>query len=165
MTEIKAHAAGVRHLLEGKINLGTILDIGGQDSKVISLHSSGRVLKFEMNDRCAAGTGKFLEIMAESLGYQIESFGQEASRAENELSISSMCAVFAESEVTFLLAKGEDRRDISYALHCSIARRASAMLKKLMDDRAVAFTWGVARNSFLAQLISSMVGKKEQIYF
>jgi activator of 2-hydroxyglutaryl-CoA dehydratase len=89
------------------------LDIGGQDSKAISLFENGKVKKFEMNDRCAAGTGKFLEIMAKTLGYDIEEFGREALLAENDLTISSMCTVFAESEVTSLIAKGNNRREIA----------------------------------------------------
>jgi len=104
VTEIKAYAVGARFLVP---QARTILDIGGQDSKAISLHESGRVLKFEMNDRCAAGTGKFLEVMARALGFPIEEFGIQALKAKKDIQISSMCTVFAESEVTSLLAKGE----------------------------------------------------------
>ena len=107
VTEIKAYAVGAKSLFE---EARSILDIGGQDSKAISLTPEGRVLKFEMNDRCAAGTGKFLEIMARTLGFPLDEFGPEALKGKKEIQISSMCTVFAESEVTSLLAKGEGRR-------------------------------------------------------
>ena len=106
VTEIKAYAVDASFLFP---QVRTILDIGGQDSKAIALNESGRVMKFEMNDRCAAGTGKFLEIMARALGFTIDEFGTEALKAQKDLQISSMCTVFAESEVTSLVARGEDR--------------------------------------------------------
>ncbi len=104
VTEIKAHAAGARYFFP---EAATVLDIGGQDSKAIAMNSSGRVVKFEMNDRCAAGTGKFLEIMAKSLGFTFEQFAAEALEADKDIQINSMCTVFAESEVTSLVARGE----------------------------------------------------------
>jgi len=94
-----------------------VLDIGGQDSKVIAIGDNGRVHRFEMNDRCAAGTGKFMEVMARTLGYAIEEFGDEALHADSDIAISSMCTVFAESEVTSLIAKGRERREIALGLH------------------------------------------------
>ena len=128
VTEIKAHALGVRALFP---KARTILDIGGQDSKAIALLENGKVKKFEMNDRCAAGTGKFLEIMAKALGFDIAEFGQMALESKAEMNISSMCTVFAESEVTSLIAKGEDRQAIARGLHASIIRRSAAMLNRL----------------------------------
>ncbi|MBT8338710.1 MAG: 3-hydroxyacyl-ACP dehydratase, partial [Desulfatitalea sp.] len=104
ITEIKAHCRGARALFP---EARSVLDIGGQDSKAIALADNGRVKKFEMNDRCAAGTGKFLEIMARTLGFAIDVFGDQALLADDEVTISSMCTVFAESEVTSLIAKGE----------------------------------------------------------
>ena len=109
----------------------TILDIGGQDSKAIALNGSGKVVKFEMNDRCAAGTGKFLEIMAHTLGYSVDQFDMEALKATNGMQISSMCIVFAESEVTSLVARGENRQDIAMGLHRSVVRRAVSMLNRV----------------------------------
>lgn len=104
VTEIKAYAVGANALSP---DVRTILDIGGQDSKAIALNENGKVIKFEMNDRCAAGTGKFLEIMAHALGFGMDEFGVEALNATKEIQISSMCTVFAESEVTSLVAKGK----------------------------------------------------------
>jgi predicted CoA-substrate-specific enzyme activase len=150
VTEIKAYAVGTLFLVP---DARTILDIGGQDSKAISLSESGRVVKFEMNDRCAAGTGKFLEVMARALGFTIEEFGKQALKARKDIQISSMCTVFAESEVTSLLAKGEDRLDIALGLHRSVVRRASGMLKRVSEQGPMVFAGGVARNHCMHRLL------------
>ena len=150
VTEIKAHAAGARHHFP---QARTVLDIGGQDSKAIAINPAGKVVKFEMNDRCAAGTGKFLEIMAKSLGFSLEAFGSEAAKAEKDLTINSMCTVFAESKVTSLVARGEDRNEIALGLHKSIVRRAVGMLKRVHADGPVVFSGGVARNLCIRDLI------------
>jgi predicted CoA-substrate-specific enzyme activase len=150
VTEIKAYAMGVRYAVP---QARTILDIGGQDSKAILLTEEGRVAKFEMNDRCAAGTGKFLEIMARSLGYDISQFGEEALKAARPLQINSMCTVFAESEVTSLVAKGEDRRDIAMGLHRSVVRRAVTMLKRVSVVQPLVFAGGVALNPCMVRLL------------
>jgi predicted CoA-substrate-specific enzyme activase len=150
VTEIKAYAVGALFMVP---EVRTILDIGGQDSKAISLTESGRVLKFEMNDRCAAGTGKFLEVMARALGFTIEEFGAQALKARKDIQISSMCTVFAESEVTSLLAKGENRLDIALGLHHSVVRRASGMLKRVSEQGPTVFAGGVARNPCMHRLL------------
>ncbi len=153
VTEIKAHAKGVHFFFP---DADTVLDIGGQDSKVIKTNGHGKVIKFEMNDRCAAGTGKFLEIMARSLGFTIEEFGFEALKAENEMAINSMCTVFAESEVTSLLARGEDRREIARGLHSSVVRRALSMLKRVSANGSLVFTGGVANNPCMVRFLEEM---------
>ena len=109
ITEIKAVARGARKVFP---SCRTIIDIGGQDTKAISLNVDGMVENFEMNDRCAAGTGRFLEIMARVLGYDIDGFGSECNDYGEDIKINSMCTVFAESEVISLIAKGrsEERR-------------------------------------------------------
>ena len=155
VTEIKAYAVGARFLFT---DVQTILDIGGQDSKAISLNASGKVAKFEMNDRCAAGTGKFLEIMAQTLGYSLDDFGAEALKAVNEMQISSMCTVFAESEVTSLVSRGEDRRDIALGLHRSVVRRALGMLKRVTVKKPILFAGGVARNPCMRRLLEEALG-------
>ncbi len=162
VTEIKAHAPGARALFP---TAGAILDIGGQDSKAISLLENGRVQKFEMNDRCAAGTGKFLEIMAGSLGFDIDGFGKEALLAEKEINISSMCTVFAESEVTSLIAKGENRREIARGLHESVVRRAVGMVCRFSSesDGDLVFTGGVAKNSCILSLLSKKLQRTIQV--
>lgn len=150
VTEIKAHARGAVVLYP---ETRMILDIGGQDTKVISLTEKGRVKKFEMNDRCAAGTGKFLEMMARALGYELEEFGAAALSGENEITINSMCAVFAESEVTSLIAKGIDRRDIALGLHLSVVKRALSMINRMAPSGTVLFAGGVARNPCMQELL------------
>ena len=150
VTEIKAHAVGARAIFP---NARTVLDIGGQDSKAISMSEHGKVKKFEMNDRCAAGTGKFLEIMAKTLGFDIEDFGRQALLADTDLSISSMCTVFAESEVTSLIAKGADRREIARGLHLSVFRRAAGMINRVSSDGDIVFTGGVAKNQCMRILL------------
>ena len=157
VTEIKAHAKGARAFFpESK----AVLDIGGQDSKTISLFENGKVKKFEMNDRCAAGTGKFLEIMAKTLGYDIEEFGREALLAENDLNISGMCTVFAESEVTSLIAKGNNRRDIARGLHTSVIRRAAGMINRVSSQGDIVFTGGVAKNPCMVSFLSEKLERK-----
>ena len=123
VTEIKAHARGAHALFPG---CRTVLDIGGQDTKVIALDGRGRVLKFEMNDRCAAGAGKFLEMMARALAYHLPGFGAAGLRGADTVRLSSMCAVFAESEVVGLVTRGERPEDIARAVHHSVARRSAA---------------------------------------
>ena len=156
VTEIKAHARGARHLFP---EVETVLDIGGQDSKAISLFPDGRVRKFEMNDRCAAGTGKFLEIMARTLGFSIDEFGREALLAEHDLNISSMCTVFAESEVTSLIAKGQSRRDIARGLHTSVVRRAAGMINRVSRAGDIVFSGGVAKNPCMRTLLAQTLGR------
>jgi len=155
VTEIKAHATAV-HALFPRIE--AIIDIGGQDSKAIALNAHGRVQKFEMNDRCAAGTGKFLEVMAKNLGYSIAEFGREALKARESLVISNMCTVFAESEVTSLIAKGKNRKEIARGLHESVAKRTATMLRRISDKKAIAFTGGVALNPCLVALLEEKLG-------
>ncbi len=150
VTEIKAYGVGVSTLIP---EVGTILDIGGQDSKAIALNGNGTVKKFEMNDRCAAGTGKFLEIMARTLGFELAEFGREALKADKDLHINSMCTVFAESEVTSLVARGEDRRAIAMGLHRSVVRRAVGMIKRVSSHGPIVFAGGVANNPCMRQLL------------
>jgi len=157
VTEIKAHAHGAQAFFPDS---RAVLDIGGQDSKAISLSETGKVKKFEMNDRCAAGTGKFLEIMAKTLGYDIEEFGREALRAEKDLTISSMCTVFAESEVTSLIAKGNNRREIARGLHASVVRRAAGMINRVASQGDIVFTGGVAKNPCMAAFLAEKLDRQ-----
>jgi predicted CoA-substrate-specific enzyme activase len=157
VTEIKAHAAGVRREFPGAL---AILDIGGQDSKSIRLNERGRVVKFEMNDRCAAGTGKFLEIMANNLGFALDEFGPAALAAQKDLQINSMCTVFAESEVTSLIAKGQDRQEIARGLHLSVVKRAVGMLNRVGAQGPIVFSGGVAQNPCIVQMVSDTLEKE-----
>jgi (R)-2-hydroxyacyl-CoA dehydratese activating ATPase len=157
VTEIRAYAIGAGRLLPGT---RTIVDIGGQDSKAIALNGDGKVIKFEMNDRCAAGTGKFLEIMAQTLGYDIESFGGKALEGKGDININSLCTVFAESEVTSLLARGAERVEIALALHESVVRRAAGMMKRVSEEEPILFGGGVALNPCIHRLLEKSLDRK-----
>jgi len=117
VSEIKAFAVGARKVCD---SCRTVLDIGGQDTKAISIDERGRLSRFEMNDKCAAGTGRFLEIMAAALGYRFEDFASDALSAEKAESINNTCTVFAESEVISLVTRGVPRNEISLGIHKSI---------------------------------------------
>ncbi|HPQ40462.1 MAG TPA: acyl-CoA dehydratase activase [bacterium] len=160
VTEIKAYARGV-HYMDGSSR--TILDIGGQDTKVIALGPDGRIRKFEMNDRCAAGTGKFLELMASCLGFSLEAFGAAAMTAETSVQINSMCAVFAESEVTSLVTRGVDRHAIARGVHKAVAGRAVTMLNRVRWTEPLVFAGGVARNPAMVQILERMLDVRVQV--
>ncbi len=143
VTEIACHAKGARHYYP---DMRTILDIGGQDSKVIKVDKSGKVLDFAMNEKCAAGTGRFLEAMARTLEVRLENMGDLASRSTVEVRLSSICAVFAESEVVSKIAEGKKVEDIVNGIHNSICGRAAAMLDRLGIEPELVMTGGVAKN-------------------
>src|SRR3989339_8193 len=156
ITEIKAHALGARFLLP---DCSTVIDIGGQDLKIISLDKKGRVARFEMNDRCSAGTGKFLDVMARRLGYGLDVFGAAAMQGADGIVISAMCTVFAESEIIGLLNRGKNPKDIAYALHKSIAKRIESMFKRLDPvPGPVAVTGGGSRNNALSRILEQTLG-------
>lgn len=157
ITEIKAYGTGAAALYPG---IRGVLDIGGQDTKVITLDGKGKVLKFEMNDKCAAGTGKFLEMMESTLGYEKNTMGAMAMSGKKGVEINSMCAVFAESEVTSLMAKGCDRADIALAIHQSICRRAIGMIRRQNIGFPLMFAGGVANNSCMVHLLREALGKE-----
>ena len=155
VTEITCHARGA-HSLNHAIR--TVIDIGGQDSKVIRLAEDGHVTDFIMNDKCAAGTGRFLEVMARILGTEVGEFDALASHAE-PAAISSMCTVFAESEVVSLLARGVPREEIARGVLDSIASRAVALLGRLPSGGAIAFTGGLSHSSVLRTLMEERIGE------
>lgn len=155
ITEIKAYALGARHFFP---NCRTVIDVGGQDSKAIRVGARGHD-DFEMNDRCAAGTGKFLEVMAHTLGSDISDFGKEALKADRAASISSMCTVFAESEVVSLIARGEKPANIALGLHESILNRLMTMLGRVGTDEDIVFAGGVAKNPCMVTLLQRRLGK------
>ena len=156
ITEIQAYALGARRLFP---EVRTILDIGGQDTKAIALTADGRVAKFEMNDRCAAGTGKFLEFMAVALQVPLEKFGDFALQADRRIQISSMCTVFAESEATSLMARGESPANIAMGLHLAIVSRTVAMLHRVGLTPPLLFAGGVAHNPCIKSLLEDSLGK------
>jgi predicted CoA-substrate-specific enzyme activase len=157
ITEIKAYALGANYSFP---KCRTVIDVGGQDSKVIHVNSKGGFDDFEMNDRCAAGTGRFLEVMARTLKFGIEEFGTEALKAKNPVRISSTCTVFSESEAVSLLANGEDRRNVALGTHQAIVTRLASMVNKVGLREDVVFAGGVAKNPCMASLLEKRIGTK-----
>ncbi len=155
VSEIRAHAIGARHLYP---DCRAIIDIGGQDSKVILLSDKGEVQKFEMNDRCAAGAGKFLEMMANTLGVSIDELGDFALSASKMVRINSLCTVFAESEVVSLIARGEESNAIALGLHEAIATRIVGMVRRTGFKERVVFAGGAALNRCLRKLLEEKLG-------
>ena len=146
-TEISCHAAGVAALFP---EARTVIEIGGQDSKAIELDGAGRVRDFAMNDRCAAGSGRFLEVAARILGTDLDGLAELAGRDGDESEISSMCVVFAESEMIGMLARGVSREEVAAGIHRSIARRIAGLAQRLGPLPPIAFTGGVAMNRAMA---------------
>ncbi|MGE4559515.1 MAG: acyl-CoA dehydratase activase [Desulfobulbus sp.] len=154
ITEIKAYGLGASDLFP---EARTVLDIGGQDTKAIAL-MGGRVSKFEMNDRCAAGTGKFLEHLATVFQIPLEEFGTYALQGTTRLEINSMCTVFAETEAVSLMARGKHPCDIALGLHASIVKRTLTMLSRVGLHRPLLFAGGVANNPCVVQLLAESLG-------
>jgi (R)-2-hydroxyacyl-CoA dehydratese activating ATPase len=155
ITEITCHAMGAHYL---NSDTRTIIDIGGQDCKAIKLDTSnGRVTEFAMNDKCAAGSGRFLEKTAEMLGYQLEELGARAMASTKELQMSSQCVVFAESEIVSLKAKGEKGEDIAAGVHFAIARRVCNLVNRIGLDPELAFSGGVSNNVGVKHALESLL--------
>jgi len=146
ISEITAHAYGVRLTAPKQYRPGMIIDIGGQDSKIIYLDSHYGVKNFSMNDKCAAGTGKFMEVIAQILETTIDQVGPLSLESKNPCDINSTCVVFAQSEVISLVARKYDRRDILSGMHASMARRISKMMKKSERGGDILMTGGGALN-------------------
>jgi len=157
ISEIKAFAVGARVVSPA---CRTILDIGGQDTKAISLTEDGRIDKFHMNDKCAAGTGRFLEIMATALGLSLGDFMTEAMSAEASHPINSMCTVFAESEVISTIARGIARPAIALGIHQAIAGRAVSLLERVSITEDILFAGGVALNRCMQKEIENKLDRK-----
>jgi predicted CoA-substrate-specific enzyme activase len=155
VTEITALAQGVRRLFPAA---RTVFDIGGQDSKVVRLDETGRVKDFAMNDRCAAGTGHFLQTMANALKVRIEDFGQLGRESRSPLPISSLCVVMAESEILSMAAEDKPIADIIAGIHYALARRVVNLASGLGILEPVAFCGGVARNPGLRAALEDTLG-------
>jgi predicted CoA-substrate-specific enzyme activase len=154
-SEITCISRGVHKLFP---YVRTIIDVGGQDSKAIRISENGRVLDFVMNDKCAAGTGRFLEVMATILGKPIEELGMLHFKSLNPVKISSTCTVFAESEVISYISKGCKIEDVIAGLHNAIAERIFSMSSRIGFEREVAFTGGVAKNPGFVEALSKRIG-------
>jgi (R)-2-hydroxyacyl-CoA dehydratese activating ATPase len=160
MTEIICHGAGAHYL---NPRARSVIDIGGQDSKAIVLDEKGKVKNFAMNDKCAAGTGRFLEVMARALEVDLDGFGALSLRAGDPSRISSLCTVFAESEVISLISKGEKRESIIAGIHESIAARIAAMANRLRIAPLVVMTGGVAKNIGVVKALERKIGMAVEV--
>jgi len=156
VTEITCHARGARHLLP---DCRLVIDIGGQDSKAIALAEDGRVLDFAMNDKCAAGTGRFLEVMANALEVELTEFARQALAADEPAAISSICTVFAESEVVGQVNAGTPRDSIAAGICASVAARVAGMASRLPQAEPVLFTGGVSRNAGVVEALQRRLDK------
>ena len=155
LTEISCHAMGAHYLAS---NTKTIIDIGGQDAKAIQVNSvTGKVDKFRMNDKCAAGTGRFLEKVASILGYTVDELGRKSLESTNKLEISSQCVVFAESEVISLRAKGYASEDIAAGVHMASAKRVIGLLNQIPIEEDVVFTGGVSNNVGMKKALETLL--------
>jgi predicted CoA-substrate-specific enzyme activase len=154
ITEITCHAKGVSFVAPEAC---TVIDIGGQDAKAISLGSNGQVNNFVMNEKCAAGTGRFLEVMARVLGCAIDELADLAKTSARQVNISSICTVFAESEVISQLASGSRLADVAQGAHAAIAKRVAGMAGRVGIKPMVVMTGGVALNSSLVDALSTEI--------
>jgi len=155
VTEITCHAVGARKLYP---DVACVIDIGGQDCKVVCLSPDGRVEDFMMNDKCAAGTGRFLEVMAQALETDLQSLGELSARSTRHVKISSTCTVFAESEVISLVARGMPKEDIVRGLHEAIAERIYGMTRRLRAREPFVMTGGVAKNIGVVHALEYRLG-------
>ena len=155
VSELTCHALGVHKEFP---NVRTVIDIGGQDAKVISLAANGKMTNFVMNDKCAAGTGRFLDVMANILNLDIQDLEVEALKSDNPANISSTCTVFAESEVISQLATGRNIPDLVAGICKSVAIRVAALAKRVGIVEEVCMSGGVAKNSGVRNAMSKELG-------
>ncbi|GFO70395.1 3-hydroxyacyl-ACP dehydratase [Geomonas limicola] len=159
-TEIKAYATSAHHFHR---DINTVIDLGGQDTKVLSLdRKSGQLIKFEMNDKCSAGTGKFFEMMAATLGLSLEELVAAALKGERAFEINSTCTVFAESEVISLLTSGKSVEDIARAVHESLLVKLVSLLSRILnaETHSILFVGGGARNSTLVKFLADALARE-----
>ncbi|MDI6796555.1 MAG: acyl-CoA dehydratase activase [Desulfatibacillaceae bacterium] len=155
VTEITCYALGAFHLDPA---VRSVIDIGGQDSKFIALGPDGRVKNFVMNDKCAAGTGRFLEMIARTFAVSLDELGPLALTHKNKVKISNICAVFAESEMISLFSQGVLREDIINAAHQAIGERIGSMMGRVGLEEKVFFCGGVAKNPGMVQKLEQVLG-------
>ncbi|WP_417135298.1 acyl-CoA dehydratase activase [Rubneribacter badeniensis] len=155
MSELSCHAKGASSLFPG---VRTVVDIGGQDAKVLRIGADGRLENFVMNDKCAAGTGRFLDVMASIFECKVDDLSDFDARSEKALPISSTCTVFAESEVISKLAQGESIPDIVAGIHASVVERTNGLVRRVGVEPDVAMTGGVALNAGLRRRLADRMG-------
>ena len=156
-SELSCHGKGIHYLISGA---RVVIDIGGQDAKVMQINERGALLNFVMNDKCAAGTGRFLDVMAGILSVQTSELAELAAKAEEPLSISSVCTVFAESEVISHLAAGATRSDVAAGIHQSVAKRVAGLGNRIGFRGPIAMSGGVALNAGVVRALEHELGKQ-----
>jgi predicted CoA-substrate-specific enzyme activase len=157
ITEISCHARGAHFLFPGT---RTVIDMGGQDSKAIKVGPDGDVCDFQMNDKCAAGTGRFLAAAAEVLDLPLDEIGAVSLRAKNPVRLSSVCAVFVESDIMSYLAQNKTVEDILGGVHSAIAARTVSLVRRVGVEDQITFTGGVSRNIAMVRALEEKLGKK-----
>jgi predicted CoA-substrate-specific enzyme activase len=160
MTEISCHARGAHHVFP---NTRTVIDMGGQDSKAIRVGEGGEVLDFVMNDKCAAGTGRFLANAAEVLGITLDEIGPLALLAQRPVKITTVCTVFVESDILSYLAQGKKAEDILGGVHLAIAKRTVSLARRISIDPAITMTGGVARNVAMVKALEDVLDARLQV--
>ncbi|MBM3118491.1 MAG: 2-hydroxyglutaryl-CoA dehydratase [Chloroflexi bacterium] len=154
ITELSCHAKGVSSLFP---NARTAIDIGGQDAKCLKIHN-GKLIDFVMNDKCAAGTGRFLEVIAATLGIRLDDLGDIALKSAKKIQISNFCTIFAQQEVVSRLSEGEKLEDIVAGLHDALASRVAALARRLKVEPDVVLTGGVAKNIGMVKAMKENLG-------
>jgi (R)-2-hydroxyacyl-CoA dehydratese activating ATPase len=160
ITEIVCHARGAAHMFP---DTETVVDMGGQDTKAIRIQKGGDVVDFCMNDKCAAGTGRFLQSAAAALDMDLADLGPTALRGQRPVKISTTCTVFAESEVLSWLARGKKIEDILLGVHRSIASRSIALMRRVGIEGEITFTGGVTRNEAMVAVLNEMLGAQMHV--
>jgi (R)-2-hydroxyacyl-CoA dehydratese activating ATPase len=160
MTEITCHAKGASFLCPGT---RTVIDMGGQDSKAISVGANGEVLDFVMNDKCAAGTGRFLANSADVMGIGLDEVGPLSLKARHPVKIATVCTVFVESDILSYLAQGKTAEDILGGVHIAIAKRTLSLARRLNIEPEITMTGGVARNIGMVRALEEVIGRKMQV--
>ena len=160
VTEISCHARGAVHMYPGT---RTVLDMGGQDTKAIRVQPSGEILDFCMNDKCAAGTGRFLGAAAAALDLPLADLGPTALRGQRAVKISTTCTVFAESEVLSWIGRGKKIEDTLLGVHESIATRSVGLLRRVGVESEVTFTGGVTKNLAMVEILNARLGTRVNV--
>jgi len=160
LTEISCHARGAHFVCPGT---RTVIDMGGQDAKAISVGSDGQVLDFVMNDKCAAGTGRFLANAADVMGIGLDEIGPLSQRATRPVRIATVCTVFVESDILSYLAQGKKGEDIMAGVHLAIAKRTLSLARRVPIEPDITMTGGVARNIGMVRALEEVLGTKMQV--
>lgn len=160
MTEISCHARGAHFIFP---STRTVIDMGGQDSKAISIGENGQVLDFVMNDKCAAGTGRFLSNAADVMGVSLDDIGPISLRGRHPVKIATVCTVFVESDILSYLAQGKKSEDILNGVHLAIAKRTASLARRVPLEPQITLTGGVARNAGMVKALEDVLGVKLQV--